>query len=341
MLVSRVRKTVVERGLFRGVRGVVAGCSGGPDSVVMVHALAHLAPEFGVRLAVASVNHGLRAEAADEVEAVRAFSRSLGLPFYGLSVQVTGGGSLQNQARDARYSALFEAARDLGAEAIAVGHTRDDQAETVLARLLRGAGLEGLSAIHPRRDDGVVRPLIDCTRADVMAYAVRHDLVFCRDPSNDDAKFSRVRLRAALLPELRREDPQVDTHLADLADEAREISAHLNWLATDLLSLACRDHRLCAVAMAKEPGPVRRAALRLWVRQETSLAVGRAHLNALDRLIRKPGEVLLPAEWSAFREDAFLVVRQRFGRLTRSSRAARPDPSPPGVAHCRAKTHRD
>src|SRR5690606_38351756 len=135
-------------------------------------------------LVVASVNHGLRAEAADEVALVGAEAEKRGLRFAALEVRVSGEGSLQAAARDARYEALTRLARAERAERLALGHHQYDQAETVLQRLLRGSGLLGLAAIEPLRDDGVVRPLIDVSRAGIESHVARFAIPCVRDPSN-------------------------------------------------------------------------------------------------------------------------------------------------------------
>src|SRR5262245_8818481 len=123
---------------------VLCACSGGPDSAAMLVALARLAPELGFELVAASVDHGLRADAAHDVAIASRQAAALQVPFHALRIEVAAGASIQAQARSARYEALLRLAAELGASRVAVGHTRDDQAETVLARLLRGSGLVGL-----------------------------------------------------------------------------------------------------------------------------------------------------------------------------------------------------
>ena len=140
-LLARVRTTLEARGLFSGARRVMVACSGGPDSQVLLHALWSLRDQHRCALIAATVDHGLRPEAASEAAPVRALAAELELEFVGLSVEVAQGASLQARAREARYAALLSCAAGQGAERVAVGHTLDDQAETVLARLLRGAGL--------------------------------------------------------------------------------------------------------------------------------------------------------------------------------------------------------
>jgi tRNA(Ile)-lysidine synthase len=145
-----VRASLHERGLLRGVESLLVACSGGPDSQALLHVLAALRQEHGCRLLAASVDHGLRADAECDVAVAGRLAAALELPFVALRVEVERGPSRQAQARVARYRALLACAREQGAQAVAVGHTLDDQAETVLARLLRGTGIEGLAAIDPR-----------------------------------------------------------------------------------------------------------------------------------------------------------------------------------------------
>jgi tRNA(Ile)-lysidine synthase len=176
---------------------------------------------------------------------------------------------------------------------VAVGHTLDDQAETVLARLLRGTGLEGLSAIEPRRADGVVRPLLDAERTLVQRYLREAGIAAAQDPSNEDRRFLRVRIRHQLLPALARENPRVSQLLTHLADDAREGAATLAALADSLLSQA-RSGNACLATLREAKGPVRRRALRRWAQQETGAVLQRHHILALERMLSVGGEVRLP-----------------------------------------------
>jgi tRNA(Ile)-lysidine synthase len=249
-----------------------------------------LRAEHGCALLVASVDHALRAEAARELELAARLAAQLALPFHPLRVEVERGASLQAQARAARYAALLACAHEHGAERVAVGHTLDDQAETVLARLLRGTGVEGLGAIEPRRDDGVVRPLIDAARDSVHRYARELALEVAQDPSNQDARFLRVRIRNEYLPRLRRENPRLTHALAHLADDAREAADALSLQADALLSQA----RSAVYILREASGPLRRRALRRWVEAELRVALQRRHIVALERMLWVGGEVRLP-----------------------------------------------
>jgi tRNA(Ile)-lysidine synthase len=295
VLFARVRRTIAERGLVEAGDRVLVACSGGPDSAVLLHVLARLAPELRLTLFAASVDHGLRADADRDVAVARALAERLEVPFAALRVEVPrAGASVQAKARAARYRALAAEAARLGAARVAVGHTLDDQAETVLSRLLRGAGVRGLAGVAPRREDGVVRPLVDCRRAAVHAHAARFALPHVRDPSNDRAAFERVRLRTRVLPALEAEDARVVEHLARLADEARALRGWVREDAERLLREARAGADLRVEALREAPGPVRAECLARWVRERTGAPARRAHVEGLDALLSGRGEVLLP-----------------------------------------------
>lgn len=322
MIVARVRRTLRERALVsRGARVLVA-CSGGPDSAALLDVLHRLAPELELTLFAASVDHGLRPDAALDVEVAGALAARLGVPFSALSVRIeSDGASVQAKARRARYAALLAEAERVGAGALAVGHTLDDQAETVLSRILRGSGVVGLSGIEPKRDDGVIRPLIDCRREDVHAHVARHALPYRNDPSNESASFERVRLRRTILPALAEEDPAVTAHLARLADDARGLRALARAAANELLMAArLEPGALDAGQLRAAAPPVRSAALSAWVLELTGQPASRAHLESLERTLESRGETLLKADLRARLEDGALRAHREPGAPTRSRR---------------------
>jgi tRNA(Ile)-lysidine synthase len=300
MIVARVRRTIRERGLIEPGMRVLAACSGGPDSGAMLITLARLSAELDFTLEAASVDHGLRADAAADVAIAREQAAAAGVAFHALKVAVERGGSLQANARAARYAALLACARELGARRIAVGHTQDDQAETVLLRVLRGAGLGGLSGIEPLRADGVMRPLIDCRRAEVLAFATQHALRYASDASNEVRQFGRVRVRQDLLPLLEREDKAAIQHLSDIADDARAAADVLVRAAETLLAASLQgDGSIGVSTWLTAPSAVRRAALRSWVARLATIDVGRSQLIELERALFVPAEVWLSAGWVA------------------------------------------
>ncbi|MEO8897582.1 MAG: tRNA lysidine(34) synthetase TilS [Candidatus Dormibacter sp.] len=225
--VGRLRRAVAtaidRRGVLRPGEGVVVACSGGPDSMAMLDALARLAPPRRLSLHVAHVDHGLRDGSAAEAVPVHAAAEALGLPFTALTAAVaTHGSSLQDRARDARHAALDELARDLDATALALAHTADDQAETVLMRALSGATPRALAAMGERQGR-LARPLLRVWRADVAAYCAALHLEVIDDPSNADPRFLRTRVRHDLIPALERVFPAARRRLCVLADHQRRL----------------------------------------------------------------------------------------------------------------------
>ena len=176
--------------------------SGGSDSVALMHLLATLADEGTMQLHIATVDHGLRRESRQEAEAVAAQAAQLGLSHDILTWQEpTEEGNLQDAARTARYRLLEAWARGRGIDQVAVGHTADDQAETVLMRLRRASGVTGLGGMALRQVRGsltLLRPMLHLRREDLRDYLTARGITWIEDPSNQDMRFERVRIRDAL-----------------------------------------------------------------------------------------------------------------------------------------------
>ena len=219
---------------FRGAPAVVLAVSGGPDSLALMwlaarwrHALSQ-----GPRLLAVTVDHGLRAEAAAEARAVRHLARSLGLSHR--TMRWSGAkpkSGLPAAARSARYRLLAKAARESGATHILTAHTRDDQAETLLMRLVRGSGIAGLSAMARESErEGVrlARPLLDVPKSRLIATLKKARLSFADDPTNRDTSFTRPRLRA-LMPALAAEGGDA-RNLARLASRLARANAAIELL---------------------------------------------------------------------------------------------------------------
>ncbi len=222
ILPDAVRRALHQHDLLPTDYPVIVGVSGGPDSLALLHVLHHLG-RYSLR--VATLDHGLRADdGAADAQFVAAFARGLGVP-------VTVGTAVPNDtseaaARRARYDFFAEVAAGVGAQVVAVAHHADDQAETVLMRLLRGAGLDGLAGMgwkapmpfHPHLK--LVRPLLGVMRAQIEAYCAEHGLTPRHDATNDDPTYTRNRLRHETLPHLRRYNPNLSHMLVHLADSA-------------------------------------------------------------------------------------------------------------------------
>lgn len=215
---KNIQNTAHRFGLWkRGDRMVVA-VSGGPDSTCLLHLLAELAKKYEWKLHIAHVNYRLRGEESDADEAlVRKHADSLDIPITVFRLELSDSTSnLEARLRVVRYE-FFESLRmRLGFDLLAVAHTEDDQAETVLLRLLRGAGLRGLGAMRPR-DGAVVRPLLFTPKSEVLRFLQENDLAFRIDRSNVDPRFTRNRVRHELLPLLETFNPNIRGTLARTA----------------------------------------------------------------------------------------------------------------------------
>ena len=260
-LTTLAQRLAREHGLLARGSVVLCACSGGPDSIALLHVLALLRRRSGHRVVALGVDHGLRADAADELALGAQLAAAQQIPFEVATLRVRPGGNLQERAREARHAALQRAAKRLGASAIALGHTADDRAETLLMRLMRGAGARGL-AVMPPRSAGIgrgavplIRPLLGARRRDVELHLERHGLAFALDPSNDDARFLRTRVRRALLPLLEEMSPAIVSHLCGLADalaheELADPLAGLGRAQRLAIGRALRLHRDCTVRLS-------------------------------------------------------------------------------------------
>lgn len=208
---------------------LVVGVSGGPDSLALLHGLVMLK----VPVVAAHLNHGLRPEAEEDQLYVEQFATRLGVKFLANTVDTTGYArknqlSLEEAGRELRYSFLFEQAEAVGAKFVAVGHHADDQVETVLMHLLRGAGLDGLSGMVYRRQTQwhrnipLLRPLLGIWRGEIEAYCDKNELQPRFDRSNLDTTFYRNRIRHSLIPELKTYNPQITTGLWKMSNTLSE-----------------------------------------------------------------------------------------------------------------------
>ncbi|MBW3665367.1 MAG: tRNA lysidine(34) synthetase TilS, partial [Actinobacteria bacterium] len=221
-----------------GAAAVVA-LSGGPDSTALAHLVADARPDLD--LVLGHVRHGLRADEAD-VDVVRWHASVLGLPLRILEVSVSPvGEGVEAAARAQRYAALRRIAREANAGWLLVGHTADDQAETVLMRLARGTGVEGLAAMAAVRGD-IVRPLLRVRRNDVRRFVVHEGLRTADDPMNLDRSVTRVIARTEVLPAMERLAPDPVGALARLADIARQDAARLDAEAAGVVTAIVRTY---------------------------------------------------------------------------------------------------
>ena len=249
-----------------GLRIGVA-CSGGPDSVALLSALRAITPLRSYRLRVLHVNHGLRPESDHEQDMVQTLCRQWQVPLSVKKLQPPSSlKGIEVWAREARYAFFQESAVATPLDYIATAHTQDDQAETVLFRLMRGSARRGLAGIPPVRDNWLIRPFLHCSRRAIDAYTKEKKLPYVTDPSNADLRFTRNKIRHVLLPFLEQEfSPQIRRHLASLAETTREEEDWLEELATNARArIIGRDNSVSLSALNKEPAALRSRILRQW-----------------------------------------------------------------------------
>jgi tRNA(Ile)-lysidine synthase len=238
-LARRALASVKKQGMLRAGERVGVGVSGGADSVALLLLLLELREKLGIVLSVAHLNHKLRGKASDADEKfVAKLAAKHGLTFHGQSVDVAARAkrekaNLEDAGRRARHEFFARLVAEGKVDRVAVAHTADDQAETVLAHILRGTGLAGLGGIHPRTEN-VVRPLLGVRRAELRAYLRAKKQKWREDVTNRDTARMRARIRKKLLPLLEREFHRgVVEHLASLAEFAREDEEFLDLLARE------------------------------------------------------------------------------------------------------------
>lgn len=265
-LLARVRA-----GLDRhapGPRTLLAAVSGGPDSLALLDLLARIAPSRGDTLLVAHADHGISPASGEVAAAVAGVADTLGLPLETVALGL-GAGASETRARAARWRWLREVAARHGA-LVVTAHHADDQAETVLMRLLRGSAPAGLAAMAPFAD-GVLRPLLGTTRRELAEYARERGLRPWLDPANADPRHLRAWLRSEVLPVLRRRLPDVDARLARAAAAARDDVAAWDAALDAIPGLAVRAEADGAsadrAALLALPAPLQRALLRAMARR--------------------------------------------------------------------------
>ncbi|MEU5529842.1 tRNA lysidine(34) synthetase TilS [Micromonospora chersina] len=302
-----------------GAGPVLVACSGGADSLALAAATAFVAPRLGRRAGLVTVDHGLQPGSAERAERVARWAAESGLdPVEVVPVTVAGRpGGPEAAAREARYAALVAAARRHGAAGVLLGHTRDDQAETVLLALARGAGPRGLSGMPARRElDGVplLRPLLDVPRDDTREVCAAFGLTPWADPHNVDPAYARSRVRADLLPALVEAlGPGVVGNLARTARLLAADTAALDDLAAAaLIEVRAAEGGLSVDGLAALPAAVRTRVLHAWARElgAPPAALSHRHVAALDALVTDwhgQGPAHLPGG---------LPVRRQAGRLT-------------------------
>ena len=246
-VLRQVTEAVRRKRLIQPGGRVLVAVSGGADSVcllALLHEMRERALLPGIDLRIAHVNYGLRGDESEEDEVfVRELGSKLGVPVDCERVRLMpkSGGTLQSRARDARYAFFGRVLREHGMTAVATGHTADDQAETVLLWLMRGAGTSGLAGIPVKRAGGIIRPLLGVTRQQVLDYLAFRGMPYRSDSSNGTARYRRNRIRQEILPALRSLNPRIVEALARGADILAADAAVLNEIERERWGVVAKD----------------------------------------------------------------------------------------------------
>lgn len=338
-----VARFVQERAPWRAGDTIVAAVSGGPDSLCMLGALLSLREAYPAlapgRIVVAHLDHGLRGKDGQADSAwVRAFADSLGVPCVTHAEDVRALArrerrSLEDAARQARYAFLRRTAEEYGAVRICVGHTRDDQVETIVMHFVRGSGLTGLAGMRPFTGN-VARPLLAVARADTVAYCAARGWQPRLDVTNENTAFLRNRVRHELLPELERYNPNLRDTLLRNAELIREDDRYLEEQTVALWPLATQSEapdvlRFSLPILREAPPALRHRLLRQAVERlatTSGVTLGAQHIQAVERLIQsgQAGASLdLPGRLRVSREYDTLSFERR--RQSASARRSTPE----------------
>ena len=309
-------RNAVRRVLADGSATVLVACSGGADSLALVSATVFEGHKLGRRVVGVTVDHGLQDGSAEQTRRVVEQMALLGVDeTVAVRVEVAGGGQgPEAAAREARYAVLAEVAERVGSHVVLLGHTLDDQAETVLLGLARGSGGRSLAGMR-RGFDVYRRPLLDLTRAQTEAACRAEGIEFWSDPHNDDPRFTRSRVRQRVLPVLEAElGPGIAAALARTAEQVARDTRALDALAERVW----RTSGTAAEALAEQPEAVVLRVLRLAALDAGAPAaeLGHGHVLAVAELVAGPEgpvrhkQVQLPGHVTAYREGDLLKFRR-------------------------------
>lgn len=309
-LVATIERSLAHAGV-RPRSSLLVGLSGGADSVALVSALIELRERLGLKISAAHLNHGIRgAESDRDEEFARAMCERLGIELIveraeGLGVVA----NLEERAREVRREFLERVADSIGADFVVLGHHRNDQAETVLMRLMRGAGAAGMAAMVERGPGKVIRPMLSLSRAEIREFLGARGISFVEDSSNSSRDILRNRVRAELIPMLERDyAPGFSGRLVELAGEMRSLDELVTAIAArELDAMRFGDGALDVSGFGAVNRAVQAVVIRLFLseRMGSLRRISRAHVDAVLHLILEGGpsdSIDLPGGWRAERE---------------------------------------
>ena len=295
-LIRTINHTLKSHNLFPENSRILVACSGGPDSMALLYLLQDIATHRNTtyKIGVAIVDHCIRPESKDEVLWLQHQVEELGLPFYSATFDVPHLSkehkkSEETIGRQVRYQWLNEIAQSEGYDYISVAHHKDDQAESILAHIIRGSGLNGLTGMSVVQSEyaiPVVRPLLDVTKENLLAYIGTKHISYCVDSTNEDVRYQRNRIRHRIIPELEAVNPAVVDAIVRLGSSVNEdvmvISDLTSRTFDKLVSIDDDEVRISRRALRQEPLAIQR---RLWQRLvstiDSDLTLTSAHQEQL------------------------------------------------------------
>lgn len=328
MLTQKLLQTIQRERLIEHGDKVLVAFSGGPDSSCLLHMLESLREDLGITIYCAHLNHRIRGVDAhrDALHAYRwsseqgipCFLSSRNVPEYATEHRL----SLEEAAREVRYSFLLDLKAKLEVDKIAVAHNLDDQAETVLMRILRGTGINGLKGMAYRRKDGVIRPLMDITRSEIEAYCAEHQLSTVTDRTNQQTEYTRNKIRLQLIPLLEEQySPNIKEILMRMANGVREDSDYIDTIASGLfeeLAFLQEDYavRFEIEALDSVPKSILKRLIRLSYKRLTGSIDGleAIHLEEAIKIItheRTDASVNLPKGITAEKKGFSFYISKR------------------------------
>ena len=297
--VDKVYAFVQENDLFTTPCHLLVGVSGGADSMALLHCLRSW-PDRRPKLSVVHIHHGLRGLDADrDAFHVQKFCEDHGIHYYLRRADVAAIAeeqhiSVETAGRHLRYDTFDEVRRRVGADYILTAHTASDQAETVLMRLVRGCGTDGLSGIPVKRDR-IRRPLLCCTREEVEAYCIENRVPYVMDATNTDIQYTRNRVRHEILPMLRGMNPAVDDALLRVSQHSAEDALLLRGMADEALKSAEIEDAWDAKVFMDQPAPIRRRMIARILRDASVPSIEEAHIVAVEGILRSgKGKASMP-----------------------------------------------
>lgn len=307
-MIIKVRATVEKYGMLRKGAKVVAAVSGGSDSMAMLYILNFLKEEFGFELCAAHVNHGLRGESADRDERLVAEKcAELGVPLHVLKADVAAlasekGIGVEECGRQVRYDFFNSIESGI---TIATAHNLSDRVETFLFNFARGGALRGLCSVPAVRDN-IIRPLIDCSKAEIIEFCNKNSIEYATDETNSDVHYSRNRIRHNVVTELEKINPSFQACASRCIDSLNEDEAFLRSLSNEIIEKSKKDGGYDASVIADAPAPVKKRALIGIIEREYGVTPENKFINSLCTLLESSGNMQI---------NGGITVRVRKGTL--------------------------